>query len=163
MWRDGCSARLIAEELGATRNAVIGKVHRLKLSAGRITLVVKVPARVQKRAPHHRPKKKPPLEEDDHARLSVQDAGVGLQPQDVESLFDPFYTTKSGGMGIGLSVSRSVIESHHGRLWAAPNVGPGATFAFSIPCKSERMTGAHSLGAIRTPTMMGEEPVMRNL
>ena len=66
-------------------------------------------------------------------RLSIQDAGVGFDPRAVDKLFEPFYTTKSGGMGIGLSVSRSIIESHHGRLWAMPNDGPGATFAFSIP------------------------------
>jgi PAS domain S-box-containing protein len=72
-------------------------------------------------------------DEDNGVRLSVRDAGVGLA-QGVEKLFEPFYTTKRGGMGIGLSVSRSIIESHHGRLWAAPNDGPGATFAFFIPC-----------------------------
>ena len=72
--------------------------------------------------------------EEDHVRLSVQDAGVGLGPQGGDRLFEPFYTTKNGGMGIGLSVSRSIIENHHGRLWAAPNDGPGATFSFSIPC-----------------------------
>ena len=67
-------------------------------------------------------------------RLSVRDAGVGLSPANLESLFDAFYTTKSGGMGIGLFVSRSIIEKHSGRLWAEPNQGsPGATFAFSIP------------------------------
>jgi len=67
-------------------------------------------------------------------RLSVRDAGVGLSPQSLESLFDPFYTTKSSGMGIGLFVSRSIIERHQGRLWAEPNHGlPGATFSFSIP------------------------------
>ena len=67
-------------------------------------------------------------------RLSVRDAGVGLSPQTLDSLFDPFYTTKSGGMGIGLFVSRSIVERHHGRLWAEPNQNePGATFAFSIP------------------------------
>ncbi len=64
-------------------------------------------------------------DEDDHVRLTVQDAGVGFDPQVVERLFEAFYTTKSGGMGIGLSVSRSIIESHHGRLWAASNDGPG--------------------------------------
>ncbi len=67
-------------------------------------------------------------------RLSVQDAGVGFGSQSVDKLFEPFYTTKNGGMGIGLAVSRSIIESHHGRLWATPNDGPGATFSFSIPC-----------------------------
>jgi signal transduction histidine kinase len=51
----------------------------------------------------------------------------------MDKLFDAFYTTKPDGMGIGLSVSRSIIESHHGRLWVVPNDGPGVTFAFSIP------------------------------
>ena len=73
-------------------------------------------------------------DEGDHVRLSVQDAGVGFGPQELDKLFEPFYTTKMGGMGIGLAVSRSIIESHHGRLWATPNNGPGATFSFSIPC-----------------------------
>jgi signal transduction histidine kinase len=75
-------------------------------------------------------------DEGDHVRLSVQDAGVGFGPQGLDKLFEPFYTTKKGGMGIGLSVSRSIIESHHGRLWATPNNGPGATFSFSIPCEA---------------------------
>jgi PAS domain S-box-containing protein len=73
-------------------------------------------------------------EDSDRVRLSVRDAGVGLSPQSLNSLFDAFYTTKSGGMGIGLFVSRSIIEKHHGRLWAEPNPGgPGATFSFSVP------------------------------
>jgi PAS domain S-box-containing protein len=67
-----------------------------------------------------------------HIRLSVQDAGVGLDPQSIDKLFDTFYTTKRDGMGIGLSVSRSIIERHQGRLWAAANDGPGATFSFSL-------------------------------
>jgi len=50
-----------------------------------------------------------------------------------EKVFEPFFSTKNEGMGIGLAVSRSIIERHHGRIWAAPNDGPGATFAFSIP------------------------------
>ena len=83
-------------------------------------------------------------DEGDRVRLTVQDAGVGFEPQSVDRLFEAFYTTKSGGMGIGLSVSRSIIESHHGRLWAAPNDGPGATFSFSIPRRPEGVTGAHS-------------------
>ncbi len=64
--------------------------------------------------------------------LSVCDCGVGFTQQDVDKIFTPFYTTKGDGMGIGLSVSRSIIEAHQGRLWATPNDGPGATFAFSL-------------------------------
>jgi len=81
-------------------------------------------------------------EEDDRVRLSVQDAGCGVNHQDFEKLFEAFYTTKSGGMGIGLSVSRSIIEKHQGRLWAEPNDGPGTTFSFSIPCGPEHVTDA---------------------
>jgi PAS domain S-box-containing protein len=75
-------------------------------------------------------------DENDQVRLSVQDVGVGFEPDSAERLFEAFYTTKSEGMGIGLSVSRSIIESHGGRLWATPNAGPGSTFTFSIPCTS---------------------------
>jgi PAS domain S-box-containing protein len=78
--------------------------------------------------------------EGDRVLVTVQDTGVGFQPESADRLFDPFYTTKTNGMGIGLSVSRSIIESHHGRLWAALNEGPGATFAFSIPCGPEAET-----------------------
>ena len=101
-------------------------------------------------------------DEGDRVRLTVQDAGVGFEPQSVERLFDAFYTTKSDGMGIGLSVSRSIIESHHGRLWAAPNDGPGATFSFSIPRAAEDVTGVDGRGAIRTPPTSGCGTVMRN-
>jgi PAS domain S-box-containing protein len=73
-------------------------------------------------------------------RLSVQDAGRGLEPESMNRLFEAFYTTKSDGMGMGLSVSRSIIENHHGRLWATPNDGPGATFSFSIPCGAKSGT-----------------------
>jgi len=73
-------------------------------------------------------------EGDAHVRLSVRDAGTGIAPQSLDSLFDAFYTTKRGGMGVGLFVSRSIIERHDGRLWVEPNRdGPGAIFAFSIP------------------------------
>jgi len=67
-------------------------------------------------------------------RLSVKDSGVGLTPQAAEKIFEAFYTTKTDGMGIGLSISRSIIEAHQGRLWATPNDGPGCTFSFAIPC-----------------------------
>ena len=69
----------------------------------------------------------------DRVRVTVRDAGTGVSSESLDSLFDVFYTSKSGGMGIGLFVSRSIVERHHGRLWAEPNDGPGATFSFSIP------------------------------
>lgn len=67
------------------------------------------------------------------ARVLVRDCGVGIDPDSPAKLFEAFYTTKSHGMGVGLSVSRSIIENHDGRLWAAANDGPGATFSFTIP------------------------------
>jgi len=67
-------------------------------------------------------------------RLSVRDTGVGFSAAGAGRVFEPFYTTKSEGMGIGLSVSRSIIEAHGGTLWATANEGPGVTFAFSLPC-----------------------------
>ena len=70
-------------------------------------------------------------------RLTVQDVGVGFDPDAMDKLFQAFYTTKNDGMGMGLSISRSIIESHHGRLWATRNDGPGATFCFSLPCRQE--------------------------
>jgi len=81
----------------------------------------------------------------DAVRLTVKDAGIGLDRQTMNKLFDAFYTTKSDGMGIGLSISRSIIERHQGRLWVEPNEGPGTTFAFSIPCLAEH-------GAVATDT-----------
>jgi PAS domain S-box-containing protein len=68
--------------------------------------------------------------------LSVKDSGVGIDSEVEQKLFEAFFTTKGYGMGIGLSVSRSIIESHQGRLWAIRNEGPGATFLFSIPCST---------------------------
>jgi PAS domain S-box-containing protein len=75
-------------------------------------------------------------EEGDWVRLSVKDAGVGFDPQTMDKLFEAFYSTKNDGMGVGLSVSRSIIENHQGRLWAVLNDGPGATFSFSVPCRT---------------------------
>jgi signal transduction histidine kinase len=74
-------------------------------------------------------------------RLSVRDSGHGIDQQNLEKVFDAFYTTKTHGMGVGLSISRSIIESHNGRLWATPNDGPGATFSFTIPCSCESGSG----------------------
>ena len=94
---------------------------------------------------HDRPRQlliKTEREDGDRVRVTVRDVGVGLPPDSMDSLFDAFYTTKSGGMGIGLFVSRSIVERHHGRIWAEPNDGPGATFSVSIPCASGSGTDA---------------------
>ena len=90
------------------------------------------------------------------ARLIVKDAGVGFEPEAAERLFDAFYTTKSDGMGIGLSLSRSIIESHGGKLWAESNDGPGATFAFFIPRLAESASGDRAGGAVWSPEIRGE-------
>ena len=65
--------------------------------------------------------------------VSVRDSGPGIDPEHLERVFAPFYNTKSNGVGMGLSICRSIIESHGGRLWASGNAGPGATFQFSLP------------------------------
>jgi C4-dicarboxylate-specific signal transduction histidine kinase len=97
---------------------------------------------------------------DDTARLTVQDAGVGFNSQDLHKMFDAFFTTKDSGMGIGLSVSRSIIENHHGRLWAKPNDGDGASFSFSIPLGFASKKGC-GLDVNRSPAV--REQVMRSL
>jgi PAS domain S-box-containing protein len=75
-------------------------------------------------------------EDGNSARLSVKDTGIGFEPETTDKLFEAFYSTKQDGMGVGLSVSRSIIENHQGRLWAVLNDGPGATFSFSVPCQA---------------------------
>jgi two-component system, LuxR family, sensor kinase FixL len=70
--------------------------------------------------------------ESDKVLVAVQDSGIGLDPQSMERIFDAFYTTKSEGMGMGLAISRSIVENHGGRLWAVSNNGPGATFQFTL-------------------------------
>jgi signal transduction histidine kinase len=71
-------------------------------------------------------------EDGDEICVAVQDSGIGLDPRSRERIFDPFHTTKPGGLGLGLSISRSIVESHGGRLWAVSNDGPGATFQFTL-------------------------------
>ena len=65
--------------------------------------------------------------------VAVRDSGHGLDPKDVERIFDPFFTTKAEGMGLGLSISRTIIEAHGGTLWATPNEDKGATIQFTLP------------------------------
>ena len=69
--------------------------------------------------------------------VTVQDSGPGLNPESFEHLFDSFYTTKPGGMGMGLSICRSIVEAHGGRIWATPNAGPGITVQFALPINDQ--------------------------
>src|SRR5262249_33711764 len=69
--------------------------------------------------------------------ISVRDTGPGLEPAVLSRVFDAFYTTKAGGLGMGLAISRSIVESHGGRLWATANVPRGAVFQFTLPTARE--------------------------
>jgi signal transduction histidine kinase len=73
------------------------------------------------------------LDQDGQVLISVSDNGVGLPPEKADHIFDAFFTTKPQGTGMGLAISRSIVESHGGRIWATPNSGPGATFRFTLP------------------------------
>ena len=64
--------------------------------------------------------------------VSVADTGAGISPQDADRIFSPLFTTKSGGMGMGLAICRAIIEAHEGRLWFAPNSPRGAVFQFTL-------------------------------
>jgi signal transduction histidine kinase len=64
--------------------------------------------------------------------VEVRDSGIGIAPSDAERIFDSFKTTKAGGLGMGLAISRSIIEGHGGRLRVVPQDGPGATFQFNL-------------------------------
>jgi C4-dicarboxylate-specific signal transduction histidine kinase len=85
---------------------------------------------------HDRPRRlvvRSALHEGDRVLVSVQDFGVGIDPENANRLFSAFYTTKAHGMGMGLSISRSIIEAHGGRIWAAGEPGSGATLQFTLP------------------------------
>jgi len=77
------------------------------------------------------------LGQDGHVLISVTDTGVGLPAEKADQIFNAFFTTKPQGSGMGLAISRSIVESHGGRLWATSNPGPGATFHFTLPSAGE--------------------------
>lgn len=78
--------------------------------------------------------------DDSQVLITVRDCGTGVEPRIIENIFKAFFTTKSEGMGLGLSISRTIVEAHGGRMWALPNTDHGATFQFTLP----RVAGAHA-------------------
>ena len=69
--------------------------------------------------------------------MSVEDTGIGISPKDLPKIFEPFYTTRPQGMGMGLPISRSIIEAHGGRLWVESTPSQGSIFQFTLPSESE--------------------------
>jgi len=78
----------------------------------------------------------------DQVQVTVEDSGIGIDPNTIQKIFDPFYTTKSTGMGMGLSISRSILQYHGGRLWATAKDGPGTSFHFTLPKYHEEESNA---------------------
>jgi signal transduction histidine kinase len=87
----------------------------------------------------------------DQITVAVHDTGVGVDPDNVEKLFNAFFTTKPDGMGMGLSISRSILEAHGGRVWATANSPHGAIFHFSLPVDVDR-------ASVREPGRLVETP-----
>ena len=73
------------------------------------------------------------MHEPDQVLVAIEDVGTGANPETVGRLFEAFYTTKPQGLGIGLSICRSIVEAHGGKIWASSNEGPGMTFSFTVP------------------------------
>jgi signal transduction histidine kinase len=82
----------------------------------------------------------------DQVQVTVQDSGTGIDPQTIDRIFDSFYTTKPGGMGMGLSISRSILQAHGGRIWATANDGRGTIFHFTLPKYHEEGSNAEVAG-----------------
>jgi C4-dicarboxylate-specific signal transduction histidine kinase len=79
------------------------------------------------------------MDESKHLVISVQDSGPGIDPENLDHLFEAFYTTKPHGLGMGLAISRSIVEGHGGRLWATANAQRGAVFQFALPIGIENV------------------------
>jgi signal transduction histidine kinase len=77
------------------------------------------------------------LQEDGDVLISVSDTGEGLPAGNADQIFSAFFTTKSQGTGLGLAITRSIVESHGGRIWATANSGPGTTFQFTLPARED--------------------------
>jgi C4-dicarboxylate-specific signal transduction histidine kinase len=123
-------------ELAPTLPAVLG--DRVQLQQVIINLIVNG---IEAMAPvTDRPRQlvvRSQLDDSGQVLVAVEDSGVGIDQGDVKKLFNAFFTTKPSGMGMGLSICRSIIENHGGRLWASRNAGPGATFQFTVQSHQE--------------------------
>jgi signal transduction histidine kinase len=119
-------------ELGAVLNPILG--DRVQLQQVIINLIVNSIEAMAAVTERRRELTLTAREHDrDYVLVAVQDSGVGIDPEQLDRVFNPFFTTKSDGMGMGLSICRSIIEAHGGELWASSNDGPGVTFQFTVP------------------------------
>jgi PAS domain S-box-containing protein len=122
----------------------LSAVHgdRLELEQVLLNLIANAIDATQARLPRSRRVEISTAAVNDSIEIAVRDNGIGLETVDMQQLFKLSYTTKPNGTGIGLSLCRSIIEAHGGRIWAEPNEGPGATFRFTVPCAQAPETTA---------------------
>jgi signal transduction histidine kinase len=118
---DVCLPRLFASRVQLQQilmNLMLNAIEAMKDTGGEMTIKAKI-------------------DSNGMVVTSVSDTGVGLAAENIERIFDPFHTTKPQGTGMGLTITRSIVESYGGRVWANPNQGPGVTFHFTLPGETE--------------------------
>jgi len=129
----------VAVEVARDLPPVMG--DRIELQQVVLNLLVNAFDAMSKRPIHEREVRvRAVLNDDRWVKVAVRDCGTGVSEGDLERIFEPFHTTKSGGLGIGLSISRSIIAVHGGRLWAENNPNRGATFLFTVPVAKAKPT-----------------------
>src|SRR5262249_24436906 len=98
------------------------------------------------------------LVDDASAEVTIEDSGPGIPPDKAEQIFEPFFTTKAGGMGMGLSIARTIVESHRGRIWAENRCGGGAIFRFRVPLTTKELLRMPAHTGARQEESVGREP-----